>query len=140
LQDRRVEALGEPAVDRREQVTGFGSLALIPPEAGKAGRREQLEDPCALAPRDRQRLIVRLLGCYGVAPDVEQVTSQPEQLGLVETLTSSFHKLRGFVETIEGFNRLAEFAVGFGLPIYSLCRAPIGSDTLAHRIPRSQQG
>jgi hypothetical protein len=29
LQDRRVEALGEPTVDGREKITGFGGLALI---------------------------------------------------------------------------------------------------------------
>jgi hypothetical protein len=34
LQDWRVEALGEPAVDRREEITGFGALALIAPESG----------------------------------------------------------------------------------------------------------
>jgi hypothetical protein len=36
LQDRRVEPFGEPAVDRREKITGFGALALVAPEAGKA--------------------------------------------------------------------------------------------------------
>ena len=35
-QDRRVEAFGEPAIDRRKKVTGFAALALFAPEARKA--------------------------------------------------------------------------------------------------------
>jgi hypothetical protein len=34
LQIGGVEALGEPAVDRREQVVGLGAFALIAPEPG----------------------------------------------------------------------------------------------------------
>jgi hypothetical protein len=41
LQNRRVETFGEPTVDRREKITGFGALALITPEAGEAGRGAQ---------------------------------------------------------------------------------------------------
>jgi hypothetical protein len=33
LQDGRVEAFGEPAVDRREESTGVVALALVAPEA-----------------------------------------------------------------------------------------------------------
>src|SRR5690242_17730650 len=36
-QIRRVEALGEPAVDRGEEIVSIRDLALIPPEAGEAG-------------------------------------------------------------------------------------------------------
>src|SRR5262252_6748393 len=43
LQDRCVEAFGEPVVDRREQFAGLGAFALIAPEAGEAGRGAQLE-------------------------------------------------------------------------------------------------
>jgi hypothetical protein len=43
LQHRRVETFGEPAVDRREKITGFGALALITPEAGEASGGAQLE-------------------------------------------------------------------------------------------------
>ena len=31
LQVDRVEAFGEPAVDRREEITGFGAFALVAP-------------------------------------------------------------------------------------------------------------
>ena len=37
FQERRVEPLGEPIVYGREQVSGFGALALIAPQAGEAG-------------------------------------------------------------------------------------------------------
>src|SRR4029077_9412864 len=36
FQDRRVEPFGEPTVDRCEEITGFGALALVAPEAGEA--------------------------------------------------------------------------------------------------------
>ncbi len=39
-----VEALGEPVVDRREEVVGLVHVALIAPQAGEAGRSAQLQD------------------------------------------------------------------------------------------------
>ena len=42
LQDRRVEAFGEPAVDWCEKITGFGSLTLVAPETGEARGTQQL--------------------------------------------------------------------------------------------------
>src|SRR5262245_34312723 len=38
LQVRRVKALGEPAVDRGQQVISLGALALELPQASQAGR------------------------------------------------------------------------------------------------------
>jgi hypothetical protein len=43
LQDRHVEAFGEPAVDGREEIAGFGAIALVAPEAGEAGGGAQFE-------------------------------------------------------------------------------------------------
>jgi hypothetical protein len=43
LQVGGVEALGEPAIDRREQVVGFSALALLLPQAHQAHRRPQLQ-------------------------------------------------------------------------------------------------
>ena len=42
LQIGGVEALGEPAVGRREEITGFGAFALISPEAREAGGGAEL--------------------------------------------------------------------------------------------------
>jgi len=36
-QDGRIQALGEPAVHRREQIPTLHSFALVAPEAGEAG-------------------------------------------------------------------------------------------------------
>jgi len=36
LQIKRVKTLGEPAVDRGEQIAGFGVFASVAPEARKA--------------------------------------------------------------------------------------------------------
>ena len=39
LQIECIEALGEPAVHRREKVAGFGALALVAPQLRQQGRR-----------------------------------------------------------------------------------------------------
>ena len=36
LEVRRVKPLGEPAIDRREELVGFGPFALLLPQAGQA--------------------------------------------------------------------------------------------------------
>jgi len=43
LQIGRVEALGEPAVDRHERVAGSGAFSLVAPHPRHARRRAQLE-------------------------------------------------------------------------------------------------
>jgi hypothetical protein len=43
LQVGRVEALGEPAIDRGEQVVRLGAPSLLGPESGEAGRGAQLQ-------------------------------------------------------------------------------------------------
>jgi hypothetical protein len=39
LEDRRIEALGEPAIDRGEKIVGLLSFTLIAPQARHAHRR-----------------------------------------------------------------------------------------------------
>ena len=41
---RRVEPLGEPAVDRGEECVGFGAAALVAAEPGEAHRGAQLPE------------------------------------------------------------------------------------------------
>src|SRR6516165_1019914 len=43
LQVQRVKALGEPAIDRRQQITGFVTSTLLLEQPGKAGRGTQFE-------------------------------------------------------------------------------------------------
>ena len=45
-----LEAFGEPAVDRGEQVAGFDEPALVPQQAGEARRGAQLPHPGTLPP------------------------------------------------------------------------------------------
>jgi hypothetical protein len=52
FQDRRIEAFGEPAMDRGEKMVGPLPLALIAPEAGKAGCGAQFPTLRALSTRD----------------------------------------------------------------------------------------
>jgi len=63
LQDRCVESFGEPAVDRREKIMGFGALALITPEAGEAGGSTKLKSFRILSVRYGKTLPIILLGC-----------------------------------------------------------------------------
>src|SRR6266540_6953361 len=42
LQVGGVKALGEPAIDRCQQLAGFGALALAPPQPGEAHGSAQL--------------------------------------------------------------------------------------------------
>src|SRR3989442_15167612 len=43
LEVRGVKALGEPVIDRRQQVVGLGPLALLLPQAAQARRRPQFQ-------------------------------------------------------------------------------------------------
>jgi hypothetical protein len=61
LQDRRVETFGEPAIDGREEIAGFGALALITPEAGEVEGRTQPNSLAFWCFRDSERLVKGLL-------------------------------------------------------------------------------
>jgi hypothetical protein len=52
---RRIEALCEPAVDRREQIERLGAAALIAPETGEARRRAKLKRTRLLRTGDFER-------------------------------------------------------------------------------------
>src|SRR4029077_12645290 len=54
LQIERVEAFGEPAVDRSKQFASLLHLALVPPKAGEARRGTQLVSPRLLPSCDAQ--------------------------------------------------------------------------------------
>ena len=76
LQDRSVEAFGEPAVNWREESTGVGALALVAPEAGEAGGGAQFKQLCPLSLRNRDRLVITLLGCSSIAGGIQQIAPQ----------------------------------------------------------------
>jgi hypothetical protein len=103
--DWRVETFGESAVDRYEQITCFGALALVAPETCKADRGVQFEKLCALSSRNGHRLMITLLGGGSIARGVQQIASQPVQLGLVIPLIRGFDDLPNLDEAIQALMR-----------------------------------
>src|SRR5262249_18719575 len=88
LQVERVEAFGEPAVDGGEEITGFGVLASVAPEARKACRSTKLKQACSLPAADfncaskKGFPLVMLSACH------EEPTPEAVPFGLPPTLTT----------------------------------------------------
>ena len=61
------EALGEPAVDRGEQVAGRGPATLVAPQSGKARGGAQLPRLGFLLSGDAEGLAIPFLGGFGMA-------------------------------------------------------------------------
>ena len=61
------EALGEPAVDRGEQVAGGGAATLVAPQPGKARGGAQLLQLGFLLAGDAEGFAIQLLGGFGMA-------------------------------------------------------------------------
>src|SRR5271157_1229456 len=85
----RVEAFGEPGVERGEEGAGRVALALVLPEPRQAGRGAQLERLGLLSLCNLDRLAekrLRLRG--GIAVFVEEnLGPQPVELGIPEVLS-----------------------------------------------------
>src|SRR5215471_14158958 len=73
----RVEALGEPAVDRREKVAGFGVPLLIAVEPGKAHRSPQFPELSLLPLGDPQGFAIEFLSCLGMPLPQQQLAFVP---------------------------------------------------------------
>src|ERR671918_1919043 len=88
LQVGGVEALGEPAVDRREQVVGLGAPALVAPEPRQAGRGAQLPGLRLLMPGDVESALEGNAGLLNICMGLVQVQLASESicLGLVVAL------------------------------------------------------
>jgi hypothetical protein len=85
----RVEAFGEPGVERGEESAGRVALALALPEPRQAGGCAQLERLGLLPPGDLQGLAeerLHLLDRIAVGVE-ENLCSQPVELGIVEVLS-----------------------------------------------------
>src|SRR5215468_2803358 len=88
----RIEALGEPLVDRGEEIARFGALALIAPEAREARRGAQLERAGALLAGDGEGAVVAGGGLVGApASREEKVAVEAVEVGVEEGLA----RLRG---------------------------------------------
>ena len=77
VQDRRVEAFGEPTVDGREEITGCGALALITPEAGQAGGGTWFPEFGTLPARHSERFTIALLGFGELVKGQQKCSAQP---------------------------------------------------------------
>src|SRR4029077_13960751 len=83
----RVEAFGEPAVDRGEEGARFGALALIAPQAREARRGAQLERARPLLAGDGEGAVVAGGGLVGGGPRrEEQVAVEAMEVGVEEEL------------------------------------------------------
>jgi len=114
LQDRCVESFGEPAVDRREKIMGFGALALITPEAGEAGGSTKLKSFRILSVRYGKTLPIILLGCGFFAYSSQQTTSPPIQLRLIPPLLTLSNDLLSFGQAIQAINGSLKFGMHLG--------------------------
>src|SRR5262245_43820152 len=78
-----VKALGEPAIERRQQLIGFDALALLLPQARQAQGSAQLPGPGLLLPGDRQRLPEAGVGLGRSRGDLaqQQLALEPVRLG-----------------------------------------------------------
>ena len=87
LQMVRIKSFSEPAVDRREKITGFAAPVLFAPEARQADRCPQFQELCALQLRYRECLMIAPLGRGWIACGIQQIASQQMQrsLGLLPT-------------------------------------------------------
>ena len=69
LEHRRVEAFGEPVMDRRQQIVSFGALALVTPEPGAASSGAQLPELRTLgAPNSNRSAAAELPAAISDAP------------------------------------------------------------------------
>jgi hypothetical protein len=113
LQIERVEAFGEPPVDRSKQIAGLIPLALIAPEAGEIQGRTHLPKSSALRTRHIEPLKKAFFRCSGLAHGQQQRSSQPMHFRLSPALSCHLDHLDSLIEMFEGFVRLACNPVNF---------------------------
>src|SRR6516162_5709733 len=98
-----VEALGEPAVDRGEQVAGCGAASLVAPQSGKARGGAQLPQLGFLLSGDAESLAIQLLGVFGKALPQQQPASLPIELRGEPALPRLFDELQGLIQPGRAF-------------------------------------
>ena len=81
FQVERLEAFGEPVVDRCEQIVGFLALTLRLPQAREAGRRAQLPRLRLLLARKIQRGEVVFLGACEIPLERKHPTLEAQDFG-----------------------------------------------------------
>src|SRR6516165_5405774 len=74
---RRIEAFGEPAVDRRQKVAGFGGATLVAAQPSEARRGAQFPELGVLLPGDAQGFAIELVGGLGMPLSQQQLALVP---------------------------------------------------------------
>src|SRR6516162_3915637 len=90
LQIGGIEALGEPAIDGREQFMRLGPPALFAPQPSEARRGAQLIGCCLLPARDTQRLFEGGLRLFDPVETDERNAFEPVKLRLPAALPRLF--------------------------------------------------
>src|SRR5262245_42305543 len=98
LQIGGIEALGEPAVDRCEEVAGFGATALIAPKPGEAHDGAQLPEFGLLLSGDAEGFAIQFLGGLWLPLPQQQLAFVPVQLSRQQALPCPFNDLRRIVQ------------------------------------------
>src|SRR5215831_12506743 len=98
LQIGRVETFGKPAVDRCQQVAGFGAAALVAAETGEAHGSAQLPELGPLLPGDCQCFAIQLLGGLRMALAQQQLTFVPIEFSRETTLPRPLDNLGCLVQ------------------------------------------
>src|SRR6516165_5868518 len=101
-----VEAFGEPAVDRPQQVTRFGLAALVATEPSKDHGGAQFPELCSLLLGDAQSFAIHFFGSLGLPSPREQPTFVPIELSGQPALPGSFRDLQTIVQQIHGLLNL----------------------------------
>src|SRR5216683_7781686 len=92
------EAFGEPAVDRREEIAGFGVAALVAAEPGEALRGAQFPELGALLLSDAQGFAIQFLGGLGLPLPLQQLAFVPVQLCRQPALSCPSRDLQSVVQ------------------------------------------
>src|ERR1700732_4769012 len=98
LQIGGIEALGKPAVDRREKIAGFSAAALVAAEPGEARGGAQFPQLGPLLLGDAQGFAIQLLGGLGMPLPQEQLAFVPVQLRCEPALPRPFDNLQRIVQ------------------------------------------
>jgi len=112
FQIERVDAFGEPAVDRGEKIAGRIPLALIAPQPRHTHRRAQLPGLCLLLTRNRERTLEITFRFRGIAlwRLERNFAGDAVDLGLEPPFLSYFHIRYRFANAAPSIIKLAEFA------------------------------
>src|SRR6516162_2300425 len=102
LQIGSVEAFGEPAVDRSEEVAGFGAAALIAAQPGEAPGSAQFPELSLLLLGDAQGVTIQFLGGVGMSLPLQQLAFAPIQVCCEPALACALNDLQRIVQQSQG--------------------------------------